>query len=121
MLSSDPRAKERARARALLATITQEEDAAITAAAKRDPDNPPITDMAGFQPTHDVVTAHKKRRGPKTGAAGAKKLVSLRIDPDVLEHFRAGGPGWQVRINAALRDAAETSIHKRTASRSRAA
>jgi uncharacterized protein (DUF4415 family) len=34
---------------------------------------------------------------------GAKELVSLRIDKDVLEHFQEGGPGWQDRINAALR------------------
>ena len=32
-----------------------------------------------------------------------KKLVSLRLDQDVIERFRAGGPGWQSRINAALR------------------
>ena len=32
-----------------------------------------------------------------------KKLVSLRLDRDVIEQFRAGGPGWQSRINAALR------------------
>jgi uncharacterized protein (DUF4415 family) len=29
--------------------------------------------------------------------------VSLRLDPDVIEAFRAGGSGWQSRINAALR------------------
>ncbi len=34
---------------------------------------------------------------------GAKELVSLRIDQDVLEHFQADGPGWQERINEALR------------------
>jgi uncharacterized protein (DUF4415 family) len=33
----------------------------------------------------------------------AKELVSLRIDRDVLEHFQEAGPGWQGRINAALR------------------
>ena len=37
---------------------------------------------------------------------GAKELVSLRIDKDVLEHFQAGVPGWQDRINAALKKAA---------------
>jgi uncharacterized protein (DUF4415 family) len=37
---------------------------------------------------------------------GAKELVSLRIDRDVLEHFQEGGAGWQERINAALRKAA---------------
>ena len=34
-----------------------------------------------------------------------KKQVSLRIDADVIEQFRATGPGWQTRINAALRRA----------------
>jgi len=36
----------------------------------------------------------------------AKELVSLRIDRDVLDHFQEQGPGWQDRINAALRKAA---------------
>lgn len=35
-----------------------------------------------------------------------KENVSLRIDRDVLEHFQDDGPGWQDRINAALRIAA---------------
>jgi uncharacterized protein (DUF4415 family) len=44
---------------------------------------------------------------PKTTALpGVKELVSLRIDQDVLEHFQAGGPGWQDRINETLRKAA---------------
>jgi uncharacterized protein (DUF4415 family) len=34
-----------------------------------------------------------------------KELVSLRIDRDVLEHFQEVGPGWQDRINDALRKA----------------
>ena len=37
---------------------------------------------------------------------GVKEMVSLRIDRDVLEHFQEEGPGWQERINAALRKAA---------------
>ena len=37
---------------------------------------------------------------------GAKETVSLRIDRDVLDFFQDGGPGWQERINAALRKAA---------------
>jgi uncharacterized protein (DUF4415 family) len=44
---------------------------------------------------------------PKTTALpGVKELVSLRIDQDLLEHFREGGAGWQERINEALRKAA---------------
>ena len=37
---------------------------------------------------------------------GVKEMVSLRIDRDVLDVFQADGPGWQDRINAALRRAA---------------
>lgn len=44
---------------------------------------------------------------PKSPALpNAKELVSLRIDRDVLEYFQEAGPGWQDRINAALRKAA---------------
>ena len=32
-----------------------------------------------------------------------KELVSIRLDKDVLEHFRAGGKGYQTRINAVLK------------------
>jgi len=42
---------------------------------------------------------------PRTLPA-AKELVPLRIDRDVLEHFQSDGPGWQERINQALREAA---------------
>src|SRR5215204_5347946 len=36
-----------------------------------------------------------------------KEHVNLRLDPDVLAYFRAGGAGWQSRINATLRKAAK--------------
>jgi uncharacterized protein (DUF4415 family) len=35
----------------------------------------------------------------------AKETVSLRLDRDILDHFQEGGPGWQDRINDALRKA----------------
>ena len=31
-----------------------------------------------------------------------KQAVKLRLSADVLDHFKAGGPGWQTRINATL-------------------
>jgi uncharacterized protein (DUF4415 family) len=37
---------------------------------------------------------------------GAREQVTLRIDRDVLDYFQADGPGWQERINAALRKVA---------------
>lgn len=52
-----------------------------------------------------VVAAWKRSRGrPKSQTT--KTATSLRLDADVLEHFKATGPGWQTRINQALRKAA---------------
>lgn len=42
----------------------------------------------------------------KPAVPGVRELVSLRIDQDVLEFFQEDGPGWQDRINDALRKAA---------------
>ena len=44
-----------------------------------------------------------KRGRPKSERT--KIAVKLRLDPDVLEAFKATGPGWQTRINTALRKA----------------
>lgn len=35
-----------------------------------------------------------------------KRRVTIMLDPDVIEHFKAGGKGWQTRVNAALRKVA---------------
>jgi uncharacterized protein (DUF4415 family) len=43
---------------------------------------------------------------PRPSIPNVKELVSLRMDRDVLDHFQEGGPGWQERINDALRKAA---------------
>ncbi len=50
------------------------------------------------------VLVNDRRGRPRL--AHPKQAVKLRIDHDVLEHFRASGPGWQTRMNAALRKAA---------------
>ena len=52
------------------------------------------------------VTTKVAQAPPKRNAIpGVKEQVTLRIDQDVLEHFREGGPGWQDRINEILRKA----------------
>lgn len=43
--------------------------------------------------------------GGRPRSPNRKQLVSLRISPDVLAHFRSTGGGWQTRIDAALRAA----------------
>jgi uncharacterized protein (DUF4415 family) len=42
------------------------------------------------------------KRGPQK--APTKKLVSLRLSPEVVDHFKATGPGWQTRIDRTLAD-----------------
>ncbi len=55
-----------------------------------------------------VINAAPVQRGrPK--AAVRKVSTTIRLDPDVLAAFKAGGPGWQSRMNAALRKAAGIS------------
>ena len=53
-----------------------------------------------------TVTAKAPEPPRPTAPPGAKETVSLRLDRDVLDHFQDDGPGWQDRINAALRKAA---------------
>lgn len=55
-----------------------------------------------------AVTSKPVEGPPKAAPSlpGAKETVSLRIDRDVLDFFQEGGPGWQDRINAALRKTA---------------
>ena len=52
-------------------------------------------------------TVAKRRAGRPVGS-GNKEQVALRIDRDVLSSFRAGGAGWQTRMNNALREWLET-------------
>jgi uncharacterized protein (DUF4415 family) len=46
------------------------------------------------------------RVGDSVRSDNPKKYVTLRLDSDVVEHYRASGPGWQTRINDDLRQAA---------------
>lgn len=44
-----------------------------------------------------------RKRGRPAGS-GTKEQVAIRFDRDVLDTFRKAGPGWQTRMNDALRD-----------------
>ncbi|WP_298233922.1 BrnA antitoxin family protein [uncultured Azohydromonas sp.] len=49
-----------------------------------------------------ALAAARRRRGRPAGST--KTQIALRVDDDVLEAFKASGPGWQTRMNEALRD-----------------
>ncbi|RWP37670.1 BrnA antitoxin family protein [Mesorhizobium sp.] len=53
----------------------------------------------------DLAESIRRSRG-RPALDNPKKQVTLRLDSDVVARFRAGGPGWQSRINDILRKAA---------------
>ena len=88
--------------------VSEAEDARITAAALSDPDNPPLTeaDFANARPAIEVVPhiveRHRRARGKQK--APLKADVHIKLDQDIVDHFKAGGRGWQTRLNAKLRE-----------------
>ena len=77
-----------------------------------DPDDAPelTEDLLRRSDLYQGTKLIRRGRPPLVAPKGA---VSLRLDADVLEHFRKGGTGWQSRINAALRKAAKLPAKKR--------
>lgn len=69
-----------------------------------DPDDAPELDDDWFDRAEIRIGDKVIRKGRPPGST--KRLVSLRLDKAVIDRFRADGPGWQSRINAALRKAA---------------
>jgi uncharacterized protein (DUF4415 family) len=55
----------------------------------------------------DLYHGDKLIRRGRPPSAAPKEAIKLRLDPDVLAYFRGLGPGWQTRINGALRRAAK--------------
>ena len=76
-----------------------------------DDDTPELTAerAAQLRPAREVLpesVLNQFRRSPgRPKSEAPKQQVTLRIDADVLEYWRAQGPGWQSGINAALRRA----------------
>lgn len=93
--------------------MSDEEDAAVTAAAETDPDNPIWTDKMfaeaksvwAFPGLVETLQKHGKLGRPPLPDADKKHRVTLYLDPDVLDRLKQEGKGWQTRANAVLRAA----------------
>lgn len=72
---------------------------------------PELTDEWFRRATLHIGGVPVRRGRPKSPKP--KRPVSLRLDADVLAHYRRSGGGWQSRINAALRKAAKLPAEKR--------
>ena len=77
---------------------TPEEDKAITAAAKTDPDAQPLTPKQ----LKAMVPMRVLRGRPKS--ENKKLLVSVRYSPEVVAYFKSTGEGWQSRMDGVLRE-----------------
>lgn len=86
---------------------TAEEDRAITAAAKSDPDAQPLTPKQ----LKAMVPLRTLRGRPKSESK--KLLVSVRYSPEVVAYFKSTGEGWQSRMDGVLRK--YVSRHSRSA------
>jgi uncharacterized protein (DUF4415 family) len=64
-----------------------------------DPEDAPDLSLPEWRARIDAAPV--KRGRPR--AVQTKVSTTLRLDADVLAHFKAGGPGWQTRVNEALR------------------
>ncbi len=65
-----------------------------------DPDDAPDLSRDGWP---DKLARASVRRG-RPPVARPKVSTTIRLSPEVIDHFKAGGRGWQTRIDAALRD-----------------
>ena len=74
-------------------------DKEITSAAETDADNLPLDD-----PFFEAA----RRLPPSALLKEPKQQITLRIDAEVLEWFRASGSGYQSRMNAVLKAYAQT-------------
>lgn len=75
---------------------TAEEDKAITAAARGDPDAQPLTPKQ----LKVMVPIRVLRGRPKS--ENKKLLVSVRYSPEVVAYFKSTGEGWQSRMDGVL-------------------
>lgn len=95
----------RAAARAHFARLADELESATPGAV--DPENPHLTDadLEQLRPAEEVHPALvvAKRKGGRPRLAAPKVAVSIRLDADVVDALRAGGEGWQSRVNNLLR------------------
>ena len=70
-----------------------------------EPASKPEPQVEPAKPIRAAVRRTPGKRGrPKS--ANPKRQITLRLDAEVVDHFRAKGRGWQTRINSALREAA---------------
>ena len=68
-----------------------------------DPDDAPELEDEFFQQADQYDGERRIKRGRPSGT-GMKTSTTVRFDTDIVDAFRASGPGWQTKMNQALRE-----------------
>ena len=80
---------------------------ASTVALEADRNDPEDFDVSEAGVEAALAERRARRPGRPIGSTTSnKERVTIRLDSDALDRLRAGGPGWQTRINEAVRKAA---------------
>ncbi|WP_429930602.1 BrnA antitoxin family protein [Agrobacterium vitis] len=94
--------------------LTDEEEAEIQKRIASDPDNPELSEAqrsngrpfrAAFPELAASIDREKAKRGRPT-VDNPRQQISVRLDPEIIQHYKSTGKGWQSRMNEDLRKAA---------------
>lgn len=97
-----------------ISDVSDEEEVRIQKGIAADPDNPEWTEeeFRKAKPFREALPGlaaamdrAKARRGRPT-VDNPKEQISVRLDPDIIRHYKTSGSGWQARMNDDLRKVA---------------
>ncbi len=86
---------------------SEDEETEIQRQISEDPDDPAHWETSSLprpavEAAPHIVQEYRRTRGSQR--APTKEKITVRLDSDIVAHFRQGGRGWQTRLNDALRN-----------------
>lgn len=86
-----------------LLEITDQEEAEIQRQIANDPDDEEVSDENAKRPMSFKEALKRSRVREMSDAQ--REQISIMLDPDLIDHFKSSGEGWQGRLNDTLRKA----------------
>ncbi|MBW9087976.1 BrnA antitoxin family protein [Rhizobium wenxiniae] len=94
--------------------LSDHEEAEIQSSILSDPDNPELTEeqLSQGRPFREALpdlaaSIDRARKRGRPPVDNPRQQISVRLDPDIIAHYKATGKGWQSRLNDDLRKAAK--------------
>ncbi|SMC62037.1 BrnA antitoxin family protein [Rhizobium sp. RU36D] len=86
-----------------LLEITDQEEAEIQREIANDPDDEEVSDENAKRPMSLKDALNRSRVREVSDVP--REQISIMLDPDLIDHFKSSGDGWQGRLNDTLRKA----------------